>query len=359
MSSPSYWEFCYSDYETKPIPAVGSFPRKLPYMGSHKLCACNPTREVLISQKLEQFDTVHEAFLTLIERLSNVHTSALWLNPFRGIPKSPRFSRFDMIHLDDAGKVMKCTEGYTEAEKFAEFDATSLVQDVASSVLILPSHALQELRIHQGDQIKICGVGKVFIGACDERAIGPRIFGGDRCIKQEAPAGLVSIISKPKARVSNGNPAVCDAPKPENRSLKTRVLRWIFPQQESGDRRRGERIPAPDLVAYYWTGGAPQSFELQDVSDHGLYLLTEERWLPGTRIVMTLQRKQNSASGHEEISRVESQVVRWGEDGVGFEFVESGFVNLNTGEIMEGRKFDRPAFQRFLKGAIVPAGSAI
>ena len=46
----------------------------------------------------------------------------------------------------------------------------------------------------------------------------------------------------------------------EKPSLTVRVLRWLFPPTASDDRRRGERIPAPGLVAYYWTGGAPQAY---------------------------------------------------------------------------------------------------
>jgi hypothetical protein len=159
-------------------------------MGLQKLCACNPACEVLISQRIEQFDTVHEAFLTLVERLSNVHTSALWLNPFRGIPKGPRFSRFDMIYLDEAGKVMKCTQGYTEAEKFAEF-SSARIEETATSVLILPLHTLQNMRIHAGDQIKICGVGKVLVGADVETETGLGASGADQCVKQimTAPPG--------------------------------------------------------------------------------------------------------------------------------------------------------------------------
>lgn len=325
-------------------------------MGLQRLCACNPAREVLISQKIEQFDTVHEAFLTLVERLSNVHASALWLNPFRGIPKGPRFSRFDMIYLDEAGKVMKSTQGYTEAEKFAEF-SSARIEETASSVLILPLHTLQNMGIQAGDQIKICGVGKVLVGAnAPETGLGA--LGSDWCAKQITTAPPATTSPKPQARVSTAKPVVSEAPKEEKPSLKLRFLRWMFPQEESGDRRRGQRMQAPNLVAYYWTGGAPQCFELADVSDHGLYLLTEERWIPGTRIVMTLQRKLNSTGDQEEISRVESQVVRWGEDGVGFEFVESGFADLNTGEIVEGRRFDREAFQQFLQRTAVPAHAA-
>ena len=69
------------------------------------------------------------------------------------------------------------------------------------------------------------------------------------------------------------------------------------------------------------------------VSQSGLILLTDERWLPGTRIVMTLQR--GGKDRPEEIHRVESEVIRWGVDGVGCAFVESGFVDLNNGVALD------------------------
>ncbi|MGA8086613.1 MAG: hypothetical protein WCA10_04855 [Terracidiphilus sp.] len=131
-------------------------------------------------------------------------------------------------------------------------------------------------------------------------------------------------------------------------SLKIRFLRWLFPEPASSDRRRGERLADPGLVVYYWTGGSPNSYPLGNVSSSGLYLVTDERWLPGTRIVMTLQRNDLRAGKADDVCRVESKVVRWGEDGVGCEFVESGFFDLNNGEIIEGQKFDRTAFEQFL-----------
>jgi hypothetical protein len=135
----------------------------------------------------------------------------------------------------------------------------------------------------------------------------------------------------------------------EKPSLILRILRWLFPPTTSGDRRRGERIMARGLVAYYWTGGAPQAYQLANVSSSGLFLLTEERWRPGTRIVMTLQRSGNAQS--EEIQRVESEVIRWGPNGVGCAFVESGFVDPNNGEIIEEHKFDHETFEQFLRRA--------
>jgi hypothetical protein len=126
-----------------------------------------------------------------------------------------------------------------------------------------------------------------------------------------------------------------------------RFLRWVFPPASS-DRRRDVRMPARGIVAYYWTGGAPQAYQLGNVSQSGLYMLTEERWIPGTRIMMTLQRANIGEAHSEDIHQVESQVVRWGVNGVGCAFVESGLVDLNSGEIVEDQKFDRVAFEQFL-----------
>jgi hypothetical protein len=102
----------------------------------------------------------------------------------------------------------------------------------------------------------------------------------------------------------------------------------------------------PDLVAYFWTGGAPQAFRIGDISPTGFYLLTDQRWMLETTILMTLQRT-NSEDTRNMIC-VESKVVRLGPDGVGFEFVESEFVDLNTGEILPEKRTRREDLEKFL-----------
>jgi hypothetical protein len=73
---------------------------------------------------------------------------------------------------------------------------------------------------------------------------------------------------------------------------------------------------------------------------------------------MTLQRQDGSESTPEDFHRVESEIIRWGVDGVGCAFVESGFVDLNRGEIVEDQKFDRNAFEQFLYRVQHPASGA-
>ena len=67
------------------------------------------------------------------------------------------------------------------------------------------------------------------------------------------------------------------------------VTGW-FKKRSSAEQRKAQRMKAPLLVAYYWDGAAPIAHQVQDISSTGFYLLTTERWLPGTMVTMTLQR---------------------------------------------------------------------
>ena len=101
--------------------------------------------------------------------------------------------------------------------------------------------------------------------------------------------------------------------------LKTRLNSLL-------DRRRGERIVDRSIVAYYWNGSVPLPHRVRDISQTGIYLFTEERWYPGTMLRLTLDFKTGAAitpgaAAPVESTRVWSKVVRFGADGVGFEFM--------------------------------------
>lgn len=128
-------------------------------------------------------------------------------------------------------------------------------------------------------------------------------------------------------------------------SLPLRVLRWLFPEV---NQRRAIRYPTPGLVAYYWTGGAPHSYHVGDMSATGLFLLTKDRWAPGTLIQMTLQRQDGKTHGSENSICLLSEVVRWGEDGSGFNFVLTDYENVQSYGILPGEATDRKSVERFL-----------
>ncbi len=121
-------------------------------------------------------------------------------------------------------------------------------------------------------------------------------------------------------------------------SADLKFFNWIYPdlsfdrpqpEAETGpvDRRVTARLLKPGLVAYYFTGGPPRAHKIANISVTGFYMNTDERWMPGTIIRMTLQMIGTSGEGPTDTLTVHSRVVRWGPDGEGFEFVLAGFLD--------------------------------
>lgn len=129
-------------------------------------------------------------------------------------------------------------------------------------------------------------------------------------------------------------------------SLALRFLRWLFPDV---NQRRALRYPTPGLVAYYWTGGAPHSYHVGDMSATGLFLLTSERWAPGTLIQMTLQQQDGKAHNAQNSICVLSEVVRWDDNGAGFNFILTDYENVLDYGLMPAEAVDRKAVEHFLR----------
>lgn len=116
----------------------------------------------------------------------------------------------------------------------------------------------------------------------------------------------------------------------------------------SKDRRKTNRVHDPKLAVYYWMDARPEQHEVRDISPTGIYVVTDERWYPGTTIKMTLQR----TDGHEETLErhivVESKAVRWGDDGVGLTFVlpDKSGTPKGTQSILDIA--DKKTLQKFL-----------
>jgi hypothetical protein len=94
-----------------------------------------------------------------------------------------------------------------------------------------------------------------------------------------------------------------------------------FEELMSRNQRRPQRYIAPRIVAYFWDGGPPTAHCIRDVSSTGMYLLTPQRWYPGTLVTMTLQRTEKDEAGIRQSITVQARVMRSAEDGVGFRFV--------------------------------------
>jgi Flp pilus assembly protein TadG len=136
-------------------------------------------------------------------------------------------------------------------------------------------------------------------------------------------------------------------------------LKELFEQLFSKDRRRADRKTSPNMAVHYWNGGAPTEHSIRDISSTGLFLLTEERWYPGTLLMMTLQRKDQTENSSERSIAVQSRAVRWGSDGVGMEFILLDRRDPRRGQNVLEEGVDRKALEKFLEGFRGDNGVAI
>ncbi len=103
------------------------------------------------------------------------------------------------------------------------------------------------------------------------------------------------------------------------------IIRKFTAKIGFGERRRDGRVQTGYLEASYWTGVEQKRVRVRDVSPTGVYVLTEDRWLPGTSVLLTLQNAQKRSLFENESRpevRMPARTVRAGEDGVGLTFVQ-------------------------------------
>jgi hypothetical protein len=123
--------------------------------------------------------------------------------------------------------------------------------------------------------------------------------------------------------------------------------RWLHP--EPPNPRKASREPLDGLVAHFFTGGAPQAHEIRDVSSTGLFVVTNERWYPGTVIRMTLSNPDIGQAPSERSITIYARSVRWGNDGVGLEFVVEPRGRSNRGPALPLDAVDSKQLGHFLK----------
>jgi len=141
-------------------------------------------------------------------------------------------------------------------------------------------------------------------------------------------------------------------PSMEDTAMEMPVLRDSVSDiyvERTEDRRRADRMNEPPLAAYYWDGGAPRAHEIRDVSPTGFYLLTDERWYPGTQVMILLQRTGDTEADPDRAITVNAQVVRFGVDGIGFELVQPEKKGPRGTDRNSSNGADRNEFYRFLQ----------
>jgi Flp pilus assembly protein TadG len=118
----------------------------------------------------------------------------------------------------------------------------------------------------------------------------------------------------------------------------SKLKEWLAAKDDK-DPRRSPRYPQPEVLVHYWDGSAPEGRRIRDISQHGAYIYTPDRWYVGTIIRFILQYQPPAQDGCEAppavFTCIPARVVRHGPEGVAVDFA---FSNQE----------DRQALQRFL-----------
>lgn len=323
-------------------------------MESQRFCVYNLTRESLLGLEVAEVDSTAESLKKIIEYLSAFAETGLWLTPYRGIPSVPGLAPFDLICLDEDYRVIQ------EVELFLTAGYVQIEPQTASA-LVLPARTLHSSHTQPGDQLvlwlpeemqrrfeRIPGQGSRvhFVPRGDAR---PTTLSGNTPSpppESLPPESLLDerLRQEPLAAQMLEQTEVADTQEVQKRPFKNRLLRMLVP-----DRRRASRHPAPELVAYRWTGATPRPQRVGDISETGLFLLTDERWLPGTMITMTLQRANSSGEDPSDSIAVQTRIVRWGTNGEGLDFVLSNFGDVERDQTWQQGGTSKKALKRFLE----------
>jgi hypothetical protein len=316
-------------------------------METQKLCAYNQTRECFLGLEVSATDLSYAELGKLIGNLALKSGEGLWMAPFRGIPETKISAPLDLVYLDEDCRVIEVVES------FPTFRVAPSTPH-AASVLALPSHSIYSSQTQADDQLVLCAAEEMqrrlerfsissgAAGAVQSAVLlrgKPLWSGGPGVVELEDRSGEERLQSPQPYEMSLIEPGMKEIKPP-----KSWLGRWWSP-----DPRKAPREPSPNVAAYYWTGAAATAHGIRDISSTGLYVITEERWYPGTLILMTLQ---DTAEGEESVERsisVHSRAVRWGDDGVGLQFIPQDVQIESARSGPQGKGVNQKKLDQFLR----------
>jgi hypothetical protein len=271
------------------------------YVEARFLCARNQTRNCVLGKKIACGDFSFAWLAEQMPRLTPQSGSGLWLVPFKGIPADEEHVLLDLIYLDAECRVMAVVELFPT-------DRVSPSIPPAASVLALPIDTIYPSGTKVGDQLAF-GLAEEFdpVEALPVEKAKPHSFAVPQAVE-------VAGATKPPQKPALAQPSAMQPAK-----AKSWWRRLFFPDPE--DPRRAMRASLSGLSSYFWDGGAPRAHEIRDISSTGLYVVTDERWYPGTLIQMTLKKTFSEVAQNEAAITLMARANRWGNDGVGLSFV--------------------------------------
>jgi hypothetical protein len=325
--------------------------QELPAAGALKLSAYNRTRERFLCGEIEAGDYSSTGLEARLRTLAPGSSAGVWMAPFRGISATSVRVPVDLVYLDRNCVVIDTVESFP----MASVPSSSRPAD---SVLALPANTIASAGTQRGDLLILCAPEEMKrhlmhpfsvstaakVGTAAKTGVVVQTAAADVPAENPAPRAKAGRVlewvdrsrSKPAAEnspvevapvvaPSMPEPEREPAPVPQVSEPAAKAAKpakgWLQRLLNPGppEPRKAQRECLDGLAAYFFTGGNPAPHAVRDISRTGLYVLTEERWYPGTVVRMTLTDRRQQ--GAELSMMVYASVVRWGNDGVGLQFV--------------------------------------
>lgn len=304
-------------------------------------CAYNPVRQKFLSGQVELADLQP---LELTERLRSLtpgSKTALWLAPFLGISPDQTSVPIDIVYLDRYHCVLTVIESFPMSEpNWANWPA--------SYAIVLPANTIASSGTLAGDQLILCSPQKMKrrlhgMKASTADVLERETFSHNRCslphdialafkttvqmadwkdlLDQTSPLKQPPV--SPSRSAAQAVKPAQTPPRPQHpdRDAVNSKKNWLFclfsPQKR--EMRTLQRESLPWVGAYFFNGGTPAPAAIRNISFNGMYVITRERWYPGTIVRVTLSDWRLPSPEHTVT--VNAMAVRWGKDGVGLRFI--------------------------------------
>jgi hypothetical protein len=322
-------------------PAAGHSPKTQSSVEEGRYCAYDQTRERFISADVEAADFSNPSLEDRLSTFNSGSGAALWIIPFRGLsPTSVRFP-IDLVYLNQNCVVLGAVESFPISTVDPSIPR-------AASALALPARAISSVGIQAGDQLILCAPEEMkrylrqlqsssadiqahphlvhgqstpsHVNLSSQETTGQVIQFEVRSPSKPSPESAPAEALAPQGSVPQAQPSAPNPEPPTSKEAKKPKNWWQrLLSDEPPDPRKAQREPLPGLVAYFFTCGVPVAHGVRNISATGIYVLTAERWYIGTvvRITLTDQREPTI----ERSITLNAKVVRWGNEGVGLQFI--------------------------------------
>lgn len=348
-------------------------------METQKQCAYNQTRGSFLGFEVDAADFTSALLDDRMTELTPRSGAGLWMVPFRGIPETSVHEPLDLVYLDQNCAVIGAVES------FPIFHLSPSCPP-AASVLALPNHMIVSTHTQPGDQLLVCAPEEMrqrllttpWPGAAAVTVRSPALWNEEPMLSREAmpaaapalpqwddssrrkrPIEYVTYPDLPGIDLPDQDLPESDLPHSQqplsassmdHGTSKTMAPKRWFERWRSSDPaepRKAPRESLPGLSAYFWTGGLPQKHAIRDISSTGLFVVTEERWFPGTVVRMTLTDCAQPTP--ERSICLHATAVRWGNDGVGLQFVLKQTGHLRSGHMPLVEGIEKNQLRHFMQ----------